>query len=47
LADAAGIAVLVAVGVAVYGALVWMWRIEGRADVAALWAKLRAKAVRA
>lgn len=41
--DAAGILALIAVGVAAYGALLWRLRIEGREDVAALWAKLRAR----
>lgn len=43
LADAAGIALLVAAGVAIYGGLVWMLKIEGRAEVAGLWARMRRK----
>lgn len=42
--DAVGIAVLISVGVAVYGGLVWAMRIEGREDLAALLARLRKKA---
>lgn len=43
-ADAAGIVIMIAIGVAVYGSLVWLMKIEGRADLAALWAKVRRKA---
>ncbi|MBM3853696.1 MAG: murein biosynthesis integral membrane protein MurJ, partial [Verrucomicrobia bacterium] len=40
-ADVAGLAVLIAGGVAVYGALVWWMRIEGRDDLAAVLARVR------
>lgn len=42
-ADLPGVLVLVATGVAVYGAAIWALRIEGRDDLAAVWAKVRAK----
>jgi putative peptidoglycan lipid II flippase len=42
-ADGAGIMTLVAAGVAIYGGLVWMLKIEGRAEVTGLWAKMRRK----
>jgi putative peptidoglycan lipid II flippase len=35
---------IIPVGVAVYGATLWSLRIEGREDIAAVWAKLRRKA---
>ncbi len=41
--DALLIAALIAVGVAVYGALIWTLRVEGRDDMAAVLGKLRAK----
>ncbi|MFA6960043.1 MAG: murein biosynthesis integral membrane protein MurJ [Opitutaceae bacterium] len=37
LANAAGLAVLIVLGVAVYAGLVWVLKIEGREDVVALW----------
>ena len=43
LADALGLFVVMGLGVIVYGALVWWMRIEGRDDLAAVLAKLRAK----
>lgn len=41
--DAVGVAVLVFAGAAVYGACIWLLRIEGRDDVAGILAKVRAK----
>ena len=41
--DAAALAILIAAGVAVYGGLLWILRIEGRADLAALLTKARGK----
>ena len=41
--DALGLAVLIGGGVAVYGGLLWLLRIEGRDDLAAMLAKVRAK----
>jgi putative peptidoglycan lipid II flippase len=41
--DALGLAVLIGVGVASYGGLLWLLRIEGRDDLAAMVAKVRAK----
>ncbi len=46
LAQAAGLGVVIGLGVAVYGALLWTMRIEGREDLSALWAKFRSKAGR-
>ncbi len=43
IADVAGIIVLIVTGVAVYGAVVWLLRIEGREDIVALMARRRAK----
>ncbi len=43
LADAAGLLVLIVAGLGVYAALVWWLRIEGRDDLAAVLAKLRAR----
>lgn len=43
LTDAAGIAVLIVAGVAVYGGLVWGLKIKGREEMAALWAKVRSR----
>ena len=43
LVAALGLAVLIGLGVAVYGALLWAMRIEGRDDLAAVLAKLRAR----
>jgi putative peptidoglycan lipid II flippase len=43
-ADTFGLLTLVALGAMVYGSFVWMLRIEGREDVAAIWAKLRGRA---
>lgn len=43
LADALALAVAIGAGVAIYGALVWALRIEGRDDLSAVLAKLRAK----
>jgi putative peptidoglycan lipid II flippase len=43
LADAVGMLALIGVGVAVYAALVWWMRIEGRDDLAAVLGKVRAK----
>jgi putative peptidoglycan lipid II flippase len=43
LLDAIGVALLIAIGVALYGGIVWLLRIEGRDDVAALFGKVRAK----
>jgi putative peptidoglycan lipid II flippase len=45
LADTLGLIVLVGVGMLVYGGFVWLLRIEGREDVAAIWAKLRGRSV--
>jgi putative peptidoglycan lipid II flippase len=42
-ADAFALAVLIAGGAMIYGALVWALRIEGRDDLAAVLAKVRAK----
>jgi len=41
--DALGLVVLICAGVAVYGGLLWLLRIEGRDDLAAVVAKVRAK----
>jgi putative peptidoglycan lipid II flippase len=41
--DAVGIALAIALGVAVFGAFAWLFRIEGRDDVAGLLAKFRRK----
>lgn len=41
--DATGIALLIALGVAVYGVLVWTLKIEGREDVVALVARVRSR----
>ncbi len=43
LADALGLAVMIGLGVFVYGGLVWWMRIEGRDDFAAVLVKVRAK----
>jgi putative peptidoglycan lipid II flippase len=43
LAAALGLALLIGLGVGVYGALLWAMRIEGRDDLAAVLAKLRAR----
>ena len=42
-ADVLGLAVLIALGVMLYGGLLWALRIEGREELAALWTKFRAK----
>lgn len=42
--DLAAIGVLIALGIAVYGALVWMFKIGEREDVAALWSRFRRRA---
>jgi hypothetical protein len=42
-----GLIVLVALGAAVYAGLVWVFKIEGRADLTAILAKLRGKFARA
>jgi putative peptidoglycan lipid II flippase len=41
--DVIGIAVLIAAGVAIYGVMAWLLRVEGREEVAALLGKFRAK----
>lgn len=41
--DVTGMLLMVAVGIGLYGALVWMLRIEGREDLAGVLAKVRAK----
>ena len=42
-ADAIGLAILIGGGVAVYAGLLWMLRIEGRDELAEIFAKLRQK----
>jgi putative peptidoglycan lipid II flippase len=41
--DAAGLTIFVGAGVAMYGALLWALKIEGREDLAAVIAKVRSK----
>jgi putative peptidoglycan lipid II flippase len=41
--EAAGVFVMIAGGVAIYAALLWTLKIEGRDDLAAVWSKVRAK----
>ena len=41
--DGLALVLLIAVGVAVYGGLMWAWKIEGRDDLAAVLAKMRGK----
>jgi len=41
--DALALALLIALGVSTYGALLWTLKIEGRDDLAAVFARLRAK----
>ena len=41
--DAAGLALMIVLGIATYGALLWRLKIEGREDLAAVIAKVRAK----
>lgn len=38
-----GLVVMVGLGAAVYGAVVWVLKIEGRADLVAVWGRLRGK----
>jgi putative peptidoglycan lipid II flippase len=45
LTDALGLFALILLGAAVYGAMIWALRIEGRDDVAAVLGKLRAKLI--
>lgn len=42
-ADAIGLFVLIGAGVAVYGGLAWMLRVEGREDALALWNRVRGR----
>ena len=42
-ADLPGVLLLVTTGVAVYGAMIWALKIEGREDLAAVWVKVKAK----
>ncbi|MEO6569550.1 MAG: murein biosynthesis integral membrane protein MurJ [Opitutaceae bacterium] len=42
-ADAGGLTLTIGCGVAVYVALLWVMKIQGRDDLAAMWMKLRAK----
>jgi hypothetical protein len=41
--DAIGLLVVIAIGVAVYGGILWSWKIEGRDDLAAILNRLRRK----
>jgi putative peptidoglycan lipid II flippase len=41
--DATGLALIIAGAVGVYAALLWLLKIEGRDDLAAMWSKVRAK----
>lgn len=43
LMDALGLSAVIIVGVSVYGGLLWVLRIEGRDDLAAIFSKLRAR----
>jgi putative peptidoglycan lipid II flippase len=43
LMDAVGVALLIGVGVSVYGGIVWFLRIEGREELTALWTRVRGK----
>jgi putative peptidoglycan lipid II flippase len=44
MAELAGLGVTIGIGLAVYGALLWLFRIEGREELAALVRKVRARA---
>ena len=41
--DMLGLLVVIGVGVAAYGALLWTMKIEGRDDLAGLWTRFRKK----